>query len=152
MFVVFEKNGAIFLVSLCPIAKSSTTKSRFARLDKDSKGERGRKQWEREKVRGVEREREWGWEREKKREGGSVSENVHMYVPHAQNCKITYRFYIRGFLGTYSFCTFVPPGIQHFSSSDLPCTFAPFPHAANAYYVIGCDPNLPRIAYPTMLL
>ena len=33
MFVVFEKNGAIFLVSLCPIAKSSTTKSRFARLD-----------------------------------------------------------------------------------------------------------------------
>ena len=34
MFVVFEKNGAIFLVSLCPIAKSSTTKSRFARLDK----------------------------------------------------------------------------------------------------------------------
>ena len=36
MFVVFEKNGAIFLVSLCPIAKSSTTKSRFARLDKKS--------------------------------------------------------------------------------------------------------------------
>ena len=40
MFVVFEKNGAIFLVSLCPIAKSSTTKSRFARLDQALTGSR----------------------------------------------------------------------------------------------------------------